>query len=80
MQADRYSLEKQVESIEWGPTHERHMGVVFQDELLFPHMSTRENLTYGRTDADPSATSARSGSPCASSRIRWMAGSRSSTS
>ena len=29
------------------PVHERHVGYVFQDPRLFPHMSVRRNLLYG---------------------------------
>ncbi|HEX2083563.1 MAG TPA: ATP-binding cassette domain-containing protein [Xanthomonadaceae bacterium] len=29
------------------PVHERHVGYVFQDARLFPHMSVRRNLLYG---------------------------------
>ncbi len=29
------------------PTHRRRVGLVFQDGLLFPHMSVRQNLLYG---------------------------------
>jgi molybdate transport system ATP-binding protein len=29
------------------PTHQRRVGLVFQDGLLFPHMSVRQNLLYG---------------------------------
>jgi molybdate transport system ATP-binding protein len=31
------------------PVHKRRIGYVFQDELLFPHMSVRSNLIYGYT-------------------------------
>jgi len=29
------------------PTHKRHIGFVFQDHRLFPHLTVRQNLTYG---------------------------------
>jgi molybdate transport system ATP-binding protein len=29
------------------PARRRHVGLVFQDGLLFPHMSVRQNLLYG---------------------------------
>lgn len=29
------------------PVHRRHVGFVFQDSRLFPHLSVRGNLTYG---------------------------------
>lgn len=29
------------------PPEERHLGVVFQDHLLFPHLTVRGNLRYG---------------------------------
>lgn len=35
------------------PTRRRGLGVVFQDGLLFPHLSVRRNLTYGMRRADP---------------------------
>src|SRR3954447_1038815 len=30
------------------PTHQRHIGYVFQDGRLFPHMTVAQNLDYGR--------------------------------
>ena len=39
------------------PPHKRHVGYIFQEGRLFPHLSVRSNLTYGRwmsgTRADP---------------------------
>ena len=32
----------------WLPPHRRHIGQVFQDARLFPHLSVRHNLLYGR--------------------------------
>jgi molybdate transport system ATP-binding protein len=31
----------------WFPPEERRVGVVFQDPLLFPHLSVEQNLRYG---------------------------------
>ena len=31
----------------WTPPSERHVGYVFQDYALFPHLSARENVLYG---------------------------------
>lgn len=33
------------------PTHKRALGYVFQEASLFPHLSVRENLTYGEKRA-----------------------------
>jgi molybdate transport system ATP-binding protein len=30
------------------PPHRRRMGYIFQDARLFPHLTVRQNLTYGR--------------------------------
>ena len=32
------------------PTHKRHVGYVAQDVALFPHMSVRSNVLYGRRE------------------------------
>lgn len=30
------------------PPHRRRLGVIFQEDRLFPHLSVRQNLGYGR--------------------------------
>lgn len=35
------------------PAHRRHFGLVFQDGQLFPHLSVRANLLYGREGLPP---------------------------
>jgi molybdate transport system ATP-binding protein len=32
----------------WVAPHKRHVGYVFQDARLFPHLTVRQNLEYGR--------------------------------
>lgn len=32
----------------WLPPHRRRIGLVFQDSQLFPHLTVRQNLLYGR--------------------------------
>ncbi|WP_187428907.1 Vitamin B12 import ATP-binding protein BtuD [Roseobacter fucihabitans] len=32
----------------WLPPHKRRLGYIFQDARLFPHLSVRQNLNYGR--------------------------------
>jgi molybdate transport system ATP-binding protein len=32
----------------WTPPHQRRIGYVFQEHRLFPHMTVRQNLDYGR--------------------------------
>src|SRR5687768_1594932 len=29
------------------PIHKRHIGLVFQDSRLFPHLNVKDNLCYG---------------------------------
>ncbi len=36
------------------PAHQRHIGLVFQDGQLFPHLSVRQNLLYGWQRLQPS--------------------------
>jgi molybdate transport system ATP-binding protein len=41
------------------PPHQRHLGVIFQEDRLFPHMTVRQNLGYGRwfaKDSEPTVT------------------------
>ncbi len=35
------------------PAHQRHVGYVFQDTRLFPHLDVRRNLGYGRRRNGP---------------------------
>jgi molybdate transport system ATP-binding protein len=37
------------------PPEDRRIGYVFQDHLLFPHLSVRENLMYGHRRRQPGA-------------------------
>ncbi len=39
------------------PVHKRHLGYVFQDGRLFPHLSVRQNLTYGQRYSRPNVES-----------------------
>ena len=34
-------------SLDGVPTHQRHIGLQFQDHLLFPHLTVGENLAFG---------------------------------
>ena len=34
-------------SLDGLPPEQRHVGILFQDDLLFPHMSVGENLSFG---------------------------------
>jgi molybdate transport system ATP-binding protein len=36
------------ETGEFVPPHRRHIGLVFQDARLFPHLTVKQNLVYGR--------------------------------
>lgn len=40
------------------PTHQRPLGYVFQEASLFPHLSARKNIDYGRKRAAQSANDA----------------------
>src|SRR6188508_2054645 len=35
------------------PPYRRHLGLVFQDAQLFPHLTVRQNLLFGRWFASP---------------------------
>lgn len=36
----------------WLPPHKRHIGLVFQDGQLLPHLTVRKNLLYGYNNID----------------------------
>jgi len=38
----------------WVPSHKRHIGLVFQDGQLLPHLSVGHNLLYGFNNIQPS--------------------------
>lgn len=40
------------ESNIWLPPHKRHIGLVFQDGQLLPHLTVRKNLLYGYNNID----------------------------
>jgi len=40
---------------QWLPTHHRPLGYVIQEAALFPHLSVRGNLAYGRQRSGPAA-------------------------
>jgi iron(III) transport system ATP-binding protein len=41
------------------PPEERDVGIVFQNFALFPHLTVRENIAFGLTDADAAESEAR---------------------
>jgi len=41
------------------PTEARHVGMVFQDYALFPHLTVAENIAFGLRDADRAARARR---------------------
>ena len=41
------------------PPEQRDVGIVFQNFALFPHLTVRENIAFGLSDADEAATAAR---------------------
>ena len=45
------------------PAHRRRLGILFQDDLLFPHMTVGENLAFGlpsKVDGGPDRSARRS--------------------
>ena len=59
------------------PSHRRRIGYVFQDARLFPHLTVRQNLRYGRWFTPPAeryADMRPRGRRCSASAICWSAG------
>lgn len=48
MRADHARVVLGGEVVSGQPAHKRRLGVVFQEARLFPHLSVRQNLLYGR--------------------------------
>ncbi len=47
-------------SIDTLPVQQRHLGIVYQDYALFPHMTVRDNIAYGlRMNGVPAAEAER---------------------
>lgn len=44
---DEGAIELDGKNIETLPVQQRHLGIVYQDYALFPHMSVTENIGYG---------------------------------
>ncbi|MFW6018211.1 MAG: ABC transporter ATP-binding protein [Halapricum sp.] len=47
------TVEIDSEDVAGVPPEDRHVGIVFQNYALFPHMSVRENVAYGLRYRDP---------------------------
>lgn len=45
--ADRGRIEIDGDNVTDWPTHRRHVGLVFQDNQLFPHLDVAENIAFG---------------------------------
>jgi iron(III) transport system ATP-binding protein len=61
VQAGEISLNGQIVSRrgELLPTEARHVGMVFQDYALFPHLTVAENIAFGLRDGDRAARARR---------------------
>jgi iron(III) transport system ATP-binding protein len=61
VQAGEISLNGQIVSRrgELLPTEARHVGMVFQDYALFPHLTVAENIAFGVRDGDRAARARR---------------------
>ena len=44
------------------PVQQRHLGIVYQDHALFPHLTVRDNIGYGLKMAKPPSRKSTSSS------------------
>lgn len=61
------------------PLRRRHIGMIFQDDLLFPHLSVADNIRFGLTGARRSAREARVAEVAALCGVEHLLGRRPET-